>query len=178
MTYTLIQAMRGLLAVGVVFAHCLIFLGVYGDPIYPEYLPDIFGGIPCMFFAISGFFMAMLVDRASPNFLPQRLLRVYPTYFIILALAYLLRSLTSMPLNFSDFFAILPLFPFKEGLDYKLGIEWTLLYEMFYYLVCAVFCLKSLRTRFPAFLTGWFLATLAGGFFLSVPPVKPSLATI
>lgn len=122
--------------------------------------------------------MAMLISRKTPNFLLQRLLRVYPTYFIVLALAYVLRSMTRVPLNFSDFFAILPLFPFDSGLDYKLGIEWTLLYEIFYYLVCAMFCHPKGRKLFPAFLVCWFLSTLGGAYVLPVPPIKPNLLNI
>ena len=133
MTYTLIQALRGVLCLGVVLMHIKIYLTRLGDPSFFSYMPDIFGGIPCGFFAISGYFMAFLVDRNSSNFLIQRLLRVYPMYFIVVALAFVLRAFTSSPLNFDDIFKVLSLLPFGMGKSYKLGIEWTLVYEIWYY---------------------------------------------
>jgi peptidoglycan/LPS O-acetylase OafA/YrhL len=161
MKYTFIQALRGLLCVGVVFMHIKIYLTIQGDPSYFSFVPDILGGIPCGFFAISGYFMALLVDRESPNFLPQRLVRIYPTYFIVVGLAYVLRALTSSPLNCDNLFKVLSLLPFGMGKNYKLGIEWTLVYEVSYYFVCAIFCRPRLSRHFPAFLLAWLFAIAA-----------------
>jgi peptidoglycan/LPS O-acetylase OafA/YrhL len=168
MKYTLIQALRGLLCVGVVFMHIkMALMGLFpipslkGDPSFFAYLPDILGGIPCGFFAVSGYFMAFLVDRETPYFLSQRLVRVYPTFLIAVCLAFLLRAFTTSLLNFDNLFPVLSLLPFGMGKSYKLGIEWTLVYEVSYYFVCAFFCRPKWSKRFPAFLLAWLFALIA-----------------
>lgn len=178
MTYTLIQAWRAALCVGVVLAHIKIYLMRGGDASLFAYVPDIFGGIPCAFFAVSGYFMATLVDRNTTNFLPQRLMRVYPMYLLVIALAFALRVYTSRPLHLDDLHLALTLLPLGPHVDYKLGIEWTLVYEIFYYLVCWAFCRSALYRRFPAFLVMWMLAVIVKNFVAPAAPSLPTLLTI
>lgn len=170
MTYTLIQALRGILCVGVVLTHIKIYLLNLGDPSFFVHVPNILGGIPCGFFAISGYFMAFLVDRNSSNFLAQRLVRVYPTYIIVVGLAFVLRAFTDHPLNFDDLPQVLSLLPFGMGKSYKLGIEWTLVYEIWYYFICAFFCRAKWNKRFPAFLLAWLFAVIASDTVMFKPP--------
>jgi peptidoglycan/LPS O-acetylase OafA/YrhL len=161
MTYTLIQGMRALLCVGVAFIHVKIYLAHFGgDLSIFQYAPEFLGAAPCGFFAISGYFMATMVHRVTPNFLPQRAVRIYPMYFLAVAIAYGLRYFTGNPLNFKDLNFVLPLLPFGGHKDYKLGIEWTLVYEIFFYLVCAFFCRPSMSRHFPKFLIAWLVAVL------------------
>jgi len=171
MKYTLIQALRGLLCVGVVFMHIKIYLTRLGDPSIFEAVPYVLGGIPCGFFAISGYFMAFLVDRNAPNFLLQRLVRVYPTYFIIVGMAFVMRAFTQHPLNFDDMPQVLSLLPFGMGKSYKLGIEWTLVYEVWYYFICAFFCRPKWKDRFPAFLIVWLIAQVLMDTLAFKPPL-------
>jgi len=177
MKYTLIQALRGLLSVAVVFMHLRMALtgmfgihSIEGDPTIFAFLPDMIGGVPCGFFAISGYFMAFLVDRDSPDFLANRLVRVYPTYFICVALAFALRAFTAKPLSPRDLPAVLSLLPVGAGNDYKLGIEWTLVYEVTFYFACAFFCRPKWRKRFPAFLIGWLFLIAAANMAAAFAP--------
>jgi len=180
MTYTLIQALRGLLCICVVLIHIKIYLTRQGgDLSLFWHIPDLFGGIPCGFFAISGYFMAFLVDRDSPNFLVNRLIRVYPMYFIAVAIAYVLRYFTSSPLDFDDLFAVLSLLPFGMGKSYKLGIEWTLVYEIWYYFICAVFCGPRLKRYFPGFLIAWLFGVVFTDIYaFQIPQPVPNLRTV
>ncbi len=178
MTYTLIQAWRALLCIGVMLAHIKIYLLREGTAPLFNYLPDILGGIPCAFFSVSGYFMATLVDRNTKNFLLMRLVRVYPMYIIAIVLAYGIRALTTMPLDFDDLPAVISLLPFGGRKSYKLGIEWTLIYEIFFYFVCTVFCRPSLSRRFPAFLMVWLSAVLLASAINPVLYHLPNLATI
>ncbi|MFP5222971.1 MAG: acyltransferase family protein [Acidobacteriota bacterium] len=179
MTYTLIQALRGLLCVGVVFMHIKIYLARSGDPSIFAFVPDILGGIPCGFFAISGYFMAFLVDRSAPNFLVQRLLRVYPTYFLVVAMAFVMRAFTNRQLDFDNMFAVLSLLPFGMGKSYKLGIEWTLVYEIWYYFICAFFCRPKWKRFFPGFLLAWLFAVILSDVVAFTPPKPlPTVSTI
>ena len=175
MTLTLIQAMRGLASACVVLMHIKIFLTKYGDPGLFNGLPEFLGAIPCMFFAISGYFMAMLVDRRDQHFLANRLVRIYPTYCGIIALAFVLRSVSMKPLHLADLPFVLPLLPFGTGLDYKLGIEWTLVYEVTFYLICAWYCRPGRYELFPRMLVAWYLALLGASFFLPVPDMPNPL---
>lgn len=179
MTYTLIQALRGILCVGVVFLHIKIYLTRTGDPSFFTYIPDILGGIPCGFFAISGYFMALLVDRKAPNFLAQRLVRVYPMYFVVVAMAFVMRALTTSPLNSDDLFKVMSLLPFGMGKSYKLGIEWTLVYEIWYYFICALFCRPKWNRYFPAFLLVWLFAVIVSDIVAFKPPLPlPTIFSI
>ncbi len=179
MTYTHIQALRGLLCIGVAVIHVKIYLLRQGEPSFFIHVPDILGGIPCAFFAVSGYFMAFLVDRNSPNFLVQRLVRVYPMYVIVIALSFLLRLFTDNQMRLDDLPQVLSLLPLGTGHNYKLGIEWTLLYEIWYYFLCAIFCRKGWTRYFPAFLLAWLFACI---FMNTVsfypPPMLPNVLNI
>lgn len=178
MTFTLIQAWRAALCVGVVLAHIKIYLLRSGDPSLFAYLPDILGGIPCAFFAVSGYFMATLVDRDTKNFLVLRLLRVYPMYILAILLAYALRALTATPLDYDDLPEVLSLLPFGGRKSYKLGIEWTLIYEIFFYFICTIFCRPSLSRKFPAFLMIWLSAVLLASALHPILNHLPNMAAI
>jgi peptidoglycan/LPS O-acetylase OafA/YrhL len=178
MTLTLIQAMRGLASACVALMHVKIFLTKYGDPGFFNGLPEFLGAIPCMFFAISGYFMAMLIDRREHNFLLNRLVRIYPTYFVIIALAFLLRAFSLKPLGPGDLPLVLTLLPLGPSPDYKLGIEWTLIYELFFYLVCAYYCRQGYHHLFPRMCIAWYLALMGASFFLPTPEPIPNALNI
>lgn len=171
MTLTLIQAMRGLCSLCVAIVHVKIFFTRYGDPGFFEAVPDWLGAIPTMFFAISGYFMAMLLARKDRYFLYNRLIRIYPTYFTMIAIAFILRAFSMKPLRLTDLPLVMTLFPFGSGLDYKLGIEWTLIYEMVYYFICAYYCRPQLLHIFPRMCLAWYLATLVAACIVPVSPM-------
>lgn len=169
MTLTLIQAMRGLASTCVVLMHIKIFLTKDGTPGIFSLLPDTLGAIPCVFFAISGYFMAMLVDRHDRHFLANRLVRIYPTYLGIIALAFVIRAACLIPFDLYNLPLVASLLPFGPGLDYKLGIEWTLVYELVFYFICAFYCRPGFYDLFPRMLIGWYLALMVAAFFVTVP---------
>jgi exopolysaccharide production protein ExoZ len=43
-----------------------------------------------------------------------------------------------------------------------LGIEWSLVYEIFFYFVCSAFAFGQMRRLFPAFLAAWGIAIIVG----------------
>ncbi len=178
MTYTLIQAWRALLCIGVVLIHIKIYLVRQGTPSLFGYMPEILGGIPCAFFAVSGYFMATLVDRNTYNFLPQRLIRVYPMYLLVIALSFIIREFSNHPMNFKGLPLAISLMPFGMSVQYRLGIEWTLVYEIFYYLVCWVFCRQALHKHFPKFLIVWMLAIILKNVVAPDIPPLPTMLTI
>ncbi|WP_243367095.1 acyltransferase family protein [Fundidesulfovibrio soli] len=170
MTYTHIQALRAILCIMVAFVHVKIYLLKQGDPSYFIHVPDLIGGVPCAFFAISGYFMAFLVDRNSKHFLAQRLVRVYPMYFMVIVMAFVMRAFTNHQLNLDDLPYVMSLLPFGMGKSYKLGIEWTLVYEIWYYLICALFARPKWTKYFPGFLLAWLFACIIVHIFAFKPP--------
>lgn len=75
-----LQILRGIAALMVVIYHVKGYTNIVGN--YPDnlfnYIPQIFGlGAP-LFFCISGYVMAMLIESSYPNFLYKRFMRIYP----------------------------------------------------------------------------------------------------
>lgn len=169
MTLTLIQAIRGLASACVVLMHIKIFLTKDGIPGFFSLVPNQLGAIPCMFFAVSGYFMAMLLDRRDHHFLANRFVRIYPTYFGMIAVAYLVRLACRIPFDLYNLPLVMSLLPFGPGLDYKLGIEWTLIYEILFYFICAYYCRPGMHDLFPRMLIAWYLLLMAAVFVVNVP---------
>jgi exopolysaccharide production protein ExoZ len=176
MTYRWVQVLRGMLSLSVALIHIKIFLTrAAGDAGLFNNIPDSFGNAPCVFFVISGYFMAMLIDRREKHFLLNRVIRIYPPYILAIFLAYLLRFDTKK--LFTDLYAVITLLPLGSGLDYKLGIEWSLIYEIFFYFLCAFYARPDRAGTFPKMLIAWYLATLVAAMYVVVP-VLPNMLNI
>ncbi len=124
---------------------------------------DVFGGAiggfgVAIFFALSGYLMAHLLERDPPGrFLVGRMLRIYPPMLLMVALFYPLFVLLGEPRGV-DVVTLL-LAPMGQR-AYFLGVEWTLLYEMTYYVALALLAFFGLRRHAVAFTLLW-LALLA-----------------
>jgi peptidoglycan/LPS O-acetylase OafA/YrhL len=115
-----------------------------------------FSGV-LLFFSISGFLMASAVERHTiKEFATLRILRIYPTYFVAVTIAIILTPQPVMSLLKTNA-ASLTLLPLGRVYG-PLQIEWTLTYEIFFYILTAVFCLRSLTKYFPAFACVWLIA--------------------
>lgn len=160
--YQSVQVLRAIAAVAVVLYHVREYLRALGgveDTIFRVF-SEIFSSGATLFFCISGFLMAHLIANQYRNFLPRRVLRIYPTFLVAVLLAVLLEYLAFGPQTRPDLPAALSLLPWGP-IAYPLRIEWTLVYEMFFYLVCSVFALGQMRKYFPAFLVAWLLVIVA-----------------
>ncbi|HEX4611637.1 MAG TPA: acyltransferase family protein, partial [Urbifossiella sp.] len=169
MRYTNIQFLRVAAAVGVVLFH----LGEYAparvglDPA-PLHHP-LLAGLPVpLFFAISGFVLTHALRTAPPGrFLLARVLRLYPGYWLALAATVGLMRLRVYTehhrwlVYFLDLNAV-TLWPAggPGRVPYFLGIEWSLVYEVFLSFSLAAFGLIG-RKRAVAVLAGTWLAILA-----------------
>ena len=60
------------------------------------------------------------------------------------------------------FVRALSLLPQDKPVGYALGIEWSLVYEIFFYFVCSAFAFSRMRRLFPAFLAAWGIAIIVG----------------
>jgi peptidoglycan/LPS O-acetylase OafA/YrhL len=179
MRYTHIQGLRGILCFLVAVIHVKIWLLRGGDPSWFALVPDALGAIPTAFFVISGFFMATLIDANSKHFIVMRLLRVYPMYFGAILVWIGLQLLMHRTIILDGLPRVLSLLPFGSGDGYKLGIEWTLVYEIWYYFVCALFANRIFSPYFKHFLFGWLLFVLAFNVSTAFPsPTFPSMITV
>jgi len=171
-----IQALRGVAALMVLFAHGKVAEGDYGGAgaLLPHFLYMGVVGVD-LFFLISGFVMTHVAlsgargREAGSRVLFNRAARIYPIYWtatIALMILYagkefLFAEATPFPnpvatflLTPSDHYPLVP-------------VGWTLVHEMYFYVVFALFVFWS-AARLPAFLGAWaamVLAALALGAF-------------
>lgn len=103
-----------------------------------------------LFFVISGFVMAMILSRPGPlsvrSFLIQRVARVIPGYYVatvgVFALALaapsIFLSTSADPFALFRSLAFLPIAGKDGSMAPLLVVGWTLDYEIYFYLVCAL----------------------------------------
>ena len=141
-----IQILRAIAALTVVAAH----LALYSKRIFQFDFPilnllathAIISYSLVLFFGISGFVMAHALRGAPPGeFLLLRLLRLYPTYWLA-AIGVMLFKLIrdgSYDVSKTQILTGLLLLPRGDNLHFALGVEWTLVYELFFYLAITLF---------------------------------------
>jgi peptidoglycan/LPS O-acetylase OafA/YrhL len=164
-----IQGLRGLAVLAVVLSHLMSVEHKYaGDRLLGDAFSIGLSGVD-LFFAISGFVMVYVAWQSpkglhtSLSFLFARIGRIYPLYWLV-SLAVLIVWLWRPDLVFASnedvslwhSFALLP---------YKypplLAVGWTLIHEMYFYLVFAALLL--LPSRFRAWgLSAWAVLVLWG----------------
>lgn len=183
MYFRSIQKLRGGAALAVLLFHVSAYLVIIGknkDTVF-RYVSDHFGfdGV-ILFFVISGFIMAYLINNDSGMFFYRRLIRIYPAFLIAGVTVFisngLLRSFGT-PV-YPNFLLSLTLFPLGDRVSYPLGIEWTLVYEIFFYIICAVINL-FFRVLFPFFLITWLIMIYVAQHYYHTPsPVLPSVYNV
>jgi peptidoglycan/LPS O-acetylase OafA/YrhL len=130
--YDSIQLMRGVAALSVVFHHVYMFdSGAFGVD---------------LFFCISGFIMMYITEKDDKHFLQKRAIRIIPLYWIailIMSTIILVMPNVFRTLEFRLEFLIKSLFfiPYSftgrsgQTVHALLQVGWTLIYEIFFYLV-------------------------------------------
>lgn len=158
-----IQALRGVAALMVLFAHVKEAEGDYGGAgaLLPHFLYMGVVGVD-LFFLISGFVMTHVAlsgargASAAQRFAYNRAARIYPVYWAATLLLMILYAgkfyffgeetpfpnpVATFLLTPSDYYPLVP-------------VGWTLVHEMYFYLVFALFVFWS-AARLPAFLGVW-----------------------
>lgn len=151
-----LDVLRGLAAVAVVLYHYATrYDELYGHPGgMPLKFPNGIGGV-YLFFIISGFVIFMTLERtkAPLDFLVSRASRLYPVYWVSVALTYTVVALFGLPgleVGFRD--AVLNLFMCHgwAGIPSVDGVYWTLAIELkFYLLMFVLFSCRALRRTEP-----------------------------
>jgi peptidoglycan/LPS O-acetylase OafA/YrhL len=185
-----LQYLRAAAATAVVLYHASIHLQIQrGESAFMAVFDGRFGlyGV-AIFFAISGYLMAKLVRSGNPwLFLAHRVLRIYPIYLITIVLGALAYVAAGIPFGVDPL--ALTLVPLGER-GYPLGVEWTLVFEVTYYVLLALMVRAGLQRFLEPIAFVWILAILAvsvfapalqrGGFFplylLLLSPVNVAFA--
>jgi exopolysaccharide production protein ExoZ len=175
--YNSVQALRFVAAVLVVTVHSTYYTHERLDPSIQTWT---FGTIGVdIFFVISGFVMIVATrgtDMLSPvrratDFFMRRLIRIAPMYWLATSvnLAVLLAAASLVLHSTLDWPSIGLSYLFlpsrnEDGIvEPLLGVGWTLIFEMFFYVI---FALALLRPRHRVLLVGATLSFFAFGFLL------------
>lgn len=149
-----LQWLRFAAASMVVLYHAAVYLAMMKKDAHVGFVPMWFGGVGVtLFFALSGNLMAMLMMRNdAPTFLMHRVVRIYPIYYIVVALVFLASFVSPISPPFD--WRALSLFPYG-GSNYPLGVEWTLVFEIAFYVFVALLIWFRKTGSAVAFLVGW-----------------------
>ncbi len=164
-----IQALRGIAVLAVVFSHLMSVERKYaGDRLLGDFFTIGISGVD-LFFAISGFVMVYVAwnlpagPRMAGSFLFARVGRIYPLYWlvslIVLVIWLVYPSLVFVSNPEVSLIRSFALWPSKH--QPLLAVGWTLIHEMYFYLIFAGLLLFSMRRRFWL-LIGWGALVLAG----------------
>lgn len=169
-----IQSLRGIAAMLVVAAHICLEIGK-ATSIDLSRLNILGGGGVDLFFVISGFIMMYVCQRGGKpigamDFLGRRIIRIYPIYWfytcVILAMKALAIGYKSVGLSalyVTGSFLLVPAFrpdAISATIHPILDQGWTLSYEMYFYLLFAVWIWAGMKR--------WFVLAGLPVFFLSV----------
>lgn len=149
-----LQYLRAFAAYAVVLCHASFYvMQTRGEETMWQLFARAGGFGVILFFAISGFLMAELASNTPPlKFLAHRLIRIYPIYWLCVLSVVTFSHLGSSPIH-PDLLSLL-LVPGGTR-AYVLGVEWTLPFELtFYLIVFAVIAIK-LQRKLPLIAVAW-----------------------
>lgn len=137
-----------------------------------------------IFFVISGFIMVYTsrfggdaeTGFDAPAFFRRRVLRIYPIYWICIALYALSYWLIGDPYEVSASETIGALLLLPGDAAVLIGPAWTLAFEMYFYL-CFGLAMMAGRERGLLLLAGVFIAMIAAGMFVRIDNSLWALAT-
>lgn len=171
-----LQAARGVAANLVVISHLSVLDKKYAGGTLPDFAFYGIAGVD-LFFVLSGFVMVAIAGRniSAGRFLWRRAVRIYPAYWLVsllvLATAWvspaLVNSSIQGPISVWRSFLLIPQETFP-----LLAVGWTLIHEMYFYLVFAFLLL--LRVPVPTGLAAWSSLLVLGALFIAPDRIASS----
>jgi peptidoglycan/LPS O-acetylase OafA/YrhL len=170
-TIVTLQALRGIAAMLVVFAHAIDCQQVFvpgHSTLTRFYSLENFGAVGVdLFFVISGFIMATITpssgeDRAALRFAVKRIIRIVPIYWL-LSLVTALLAPPNGSISASRIIAtitFIPLYPHGKYLAPIILAGWSLSFEMYFYLLITGALAVRIRDRVITPIA-WLCAVLA-----------------
>ena len=128
-----LQGLRAVAACLVLLQHSIFFACLTKGVDFTPYLPIGFGQMGVgIFFVISGFVMTLCLSQGA-MFMPQRIGRIYPSYWAAIVLSAVILPLLGRAWHLDAYsLTLLPATAFNES--YAIPY-WTLVYEMVFYTV-------------------------------------------
>lgn len=123
-----------------------------------------------IFFVISGFVVTLAAAKAANSsdvrgsaltFMIKRLFRIYPAYWIVFAAATLLLPYVWLSPDWLPKASTFSLLTLTYTYNYKVMVAWTLVYEMFFYLVLSMLVLAGGRKFWGALFIWIFVEIIA-----------------
>lgn len=167
-----LQWIRFLAALVVVFYHASGWLQMLrNDTWATAFVPNWTGLIGVsIFFALSGNLMASAMQRQdAAQFLLHRVARIYPAFFLAVLFIYPLSLL--QPFGFDFAYRALTLMP-SGSVAYPLGVEWTLIFEIVFYVFVFGLILFRKQKQAVVIIVGWLGIILAHNI---LKPDNPAL---
>lgn len=179
-----IQALRGLAVLGVVAYHALSVEQKYsgGDRVLPEFFSFGQTGVD-LFFVISGFVMVTVTQGRfgglpeTLRFLWSRVTRIYPTYWLYFFITLAIFLVKPAWVNASQGYQVQLLTSFLLLPSQQLPlvmVSWSLIHEMWFYLVFACLLLFHQRLLLPALLV-WTTLILVGNASIDMRALSPGI---
>jgi peptidoglycan/LPS O-acetylase OafA/YrhL len=135
-----------------------------------------------LFFIISGFvIVASAVRRPPSSFVISRFARLYPTFWVCVALATLVSyHYDQLEIGFGvrQFLANMTMIPGQLGETLLDDVYWTLFVEIKFYALCLAVCVLLPRHHFERFLHAWLAITVAVWLSLQIGWSSPVLAVV
>ncbi|WP_161600938.1 acyltransferase family protein [Teichococcus oryzae] len=166
-----IQAMRGIAALLVCLVHSVAMpVSVGMDPVVP-FLGAVGPAGVDLFFVISGFIIATVADQAGDKaasrgrfkiareFALKRVARVYPIYWVVFILAVLVSPYIFLAPSTVPERPLWRLFLLIDTNNNKIMAAWTLVFELYFYLVVGALLLLAPRRIFHGILA-WASVTI------------------
>jgi peptidoglycan/LPS O-acetylase OafA/YrhL len=136
----------------------------FSTPVLKVIGENLAGPAVSLFFALSGFVL-MLSLQTTPvrSFVAARFLRIFPAYWLAVLIAAVMLKFVGLPFLWDrPQWAALFLLPVGlENATYRLGVEWTLVFEVFFYAALCVFAAIHPRRGPTIGVTLWLTAVMS-----------------
>lgn len=134
-----------------------------------------------LFFLISGFVIALSAEgRTFVSFLSSRLARIVPTYWlcvILTTLFILFEGSGYREISVKQFLVNLIFLQRALGEQFIDGVYWTILIELRFYMLVAIFLAFRLFRFYPYFLPVWAILSILEYWNIPIGPVKQLFIT-
>lgn len=173
MRFNNIQILRFVAATSVVLFHAHFYVGeaLWQTPLTRMYDYRFGWGVE-LFFAISGFVVSHSLAHSRPGrFLTLRFVRIYPAFWLAVAIVVLAQfAFSAQPVEApgADALSLLPLGDVRYPLG---GVEWSLVYEVFFYALLTLIALVPRRNAREWAMVGWLVVIVTAAI------VAPGRAT-
>lgn len=160
-----IQELRGIAALAVTLTHINFIFKVF-DQFIPSFGVDIF-------FILSGFIMSWVLQTPKhtvKSFLINRYKRIYPLYFNVTLIVFIVSIFLGTSKSFVDLISSLLFIPFEKATwkDFILVPGWTLFFEILFYFIVSIRLQLGLKAYYFVLLIWLIIITIGQFIFLEI----------